>query len=363
MRRILRTLTLLLSVALLAAACGDDGDTTEAEGDGTTTEAPSADDGDEGDDGTDPSGTITVYSGRSEELVQPIIDRFSEETGITVEVRYGDTVEMAALILDEGSGSPADVYYGQDAGALGALSAEGRLATLSDDQLDLVPAAYRSESGDWVGTSGRARVVVYNTDALSEDDLPDSILGFTDPEWGGGRIGWAPTNGSFQAFVTALRELEGEDGAREWLEGIQANSPVVFDGNSPIVEAVAAGEVEVGFVNHYYLFRFLAENPDFAAANKYYGGGDPGGLVNVAGMGVLDSSDNADAANAFIDFMVSDDAQRYFADETYEIPLVEGISPAEGVPTFDDLTIPDLDLNRLEDLEGTLELLTDLGIV
>src|SRR3546814_296751 len=211
-------------------------------------------------------------------------------------------------------------------------------------------------------TSARARVVVYNTERLSEDDLPDSILDFTDPEWSG-RLGWAPTNGSFQAFVTALRVLEGEDGARAWLEGIQANNPAVFDGNTAIVEAVAAGEIDAGFVNHYYLYRFLAENPDYTAANKLYGGGDPGGLVNVAGAGILDTAENTDAANAFVDFLLSEDAQTYFVQETYEIPLSAGVEPVEGVPSIDELTLPELDLNQLDDLAGTLQLLTDLGIV
>src|SRR5699024_2462240 len=135
-----------------------------------------------------------------------VIEMFEEETGIQVEVRYGDTAEMAAQILEEGDNSPADVFYGQDAGALGALSSAGVLAPLDQEVLDLVPEAMRSTKGEWVGTSARARVVVYNTDAVTEDELPSSILDYTDPEWEG-RIGWAPTNGSFQAFVTAMRVM------------------------------------------------------------------------------------------------------------------------------------------------------------
>lgn len=357
MRRLFKMLALMAGFALLAAACGsDDGDTVEGTdgGEETTTTA------------TDPAdlegGSLVVYSGRNEELVGPLIEQFEEATGITVEIRYGDTAEMAAQILEEGDNSPADVYFGQDAGALGALAEEGRLTELSDAQLDLVADGLKDDEGRWVGTSGRARVVVYNNEELSEDDLPDSILDFTDPEWSG-RIGWAPTNGSFQAFVTALRVLEGEDGAEAWLEGIQANSPVVFDGNTPIVEAVAAGEVSVGFVNHYYLYRFLAENPDYTASNKLYGDGDPGALVNVAGAGIVDTATNTAEAEAFMDFLLSEEAQTYFAEETFEIPLVAGIDPVEGVPTLDEITIPELDLNQLDDLAGTLDLLTRLGIV
>jgi iron(III) transport system substrate-binding protein len=233
---------------------------------------------------------------------------------------------------------------------------------LADEQLDAVPDGLKDDEGRWVGTSARARVVVYNTDALTEDDLPDSILDFTDPEWRG-RLGWAPTNGSFQAFVTALRVLEGEDGARAWLEGVQANEPKVFDGNSAIVEAVGAGEIDAGFVNHYYVYELKSTNPDLAVANKLFGGGDPGGLVNVAGGGILDTARNVDEANELIDFLLSTEAQTYFAETTFEIPLVAGVPPVAGVPTLDSLTLPEIDLNQLDDLAGTLALLTEMGIV
>lgn len=349
MRRPPKMLALVLGLTVLAAACGGNSETTREPGSTTTA----------GDGG---GGSLVVYSGRSEELVGPLIKQFEQASGIDVEVRYGDTAEMAAQILEEGDNSPADVFFGQDAGALGALAAEGRLVGLSEAQLDLVADGLKDDEGRWVGTSARARVVVYNSDELTEEDLPDSILDFTDPAWSG-RLGWAPTNGSFQAFVTALRVLEGEDGARAWLEGIKANDPATFDGNSAIVEAVGAGEIDAGFVNHYYAYELKATNPDLAVANKIFGGGDPGGLVNVAGGGILDTADNTDAANAFIDFLLSVDAQTYFAEKTFEIPVVAGVEPVEGVPTLDSLTMPDLDLNQLDDLAGTLALLTELGII
>jgi iron(III) transport system substrate-binding protein len=347
MRHWSKALAVLLGATLLVAACGDD--------DGGSDATPGSTEG-------GGEGSLVIYSGRNEELVGPLLEQFEDESGISVEVRYGDTAEMAAQILEEGDNSPADVFFGQDAGALGALGAEGRLVELSEDQLGLVAAGVKDEEGRWVGTSARSRAVVYNREALTEADLPASILDFTDPSWEG-RLGWAPTNGSFQAFVTALRVLEGEDGARAWLEGIQANDPVVFDGNIGIVEAVAAGEIDAGFVNHYYLYQFLSEDPEYPAANKLYGGGDPGGLVNVAGAGIIDTADNSEEASAFIDFLLSEQAQTYFAEETYEIPLADGVQPVEGVPTIDELTLPDINLNQLDDLTGTLELLTELGIL
>lgn len=346
-----RSIALVAVLALFgAAACGSDDADDTGTGPGDTTAAEETD------------GELTVYSGRSEELVGPIIEQFEEESGLTVNVRYGDTAEMAAQILEEGDNSPADVFFAQDAGALGALSSADRLVELDQEYLDAVDPGLRSPADEWVGVSGRARVVVYNTEMLTEDELPDAIEGFTDEEWSG-RLGWAPTNGSFQAFVTALRVLEGEDGAREWLEGIAANDPQVYENNSSIVEAVAAGEVEAGFVNHYYLHRFLEEDPDFTAANKFYSDGDPGALVNVAGVGIVDTAENSDAAERFVAFLLSDDAQEYFAAETFEYPLVEGIEPAAELPTLDSLTLPDIDLGQLEDLEGTLSLLQETGVL
>jgi iron(III) transport system substrate-binding protein len=311
---------------------------------------------------TEPTGAITVYSGRSEELVGPLIDRFMQETGIEVAVRYGDTAEMANLILTEGQNSPADVFFAQDAGALGAVAREGLLTELPDELLERVDPRFRSPAGEWVGVSGRARVVAYNTDRLDESDLPASIFGFTDPAWAG-RIGWAPTNGSFQAFVTALRVLEGDDRTREWLEGIRANDPKVYEGNNPALDAVIAGEVDVAFVNHYYLMQRLAESPNVSAANFFYTGGDPGALVNVAGAGILTTADNPDAAGAFIEYLVADAAQEYFAAETKEYPLVEGIAADPELPPLSEIGTPEIDLSDLSDLEGTLELLQEVGIL
>jgi iron(III) transport system substrate-binding protein len=309
------------------------------------------------------SGDLTIYSGRGEELVGPLLDQFEQETGLNVEVRYGSTAEMAATILEEGPNSPADIYYGQDAGALGALAAAGRLAPLPEDVLSQVDPRFRSPDGLWVGTSGRARVVVYNTQKLSETDLPDDIFGFCAPEWRG-RVGWAPTNGSFQAFVTALRVVEGEERAREWLSCIQANEPVVFPGNAPIVQAVGAGEIDAGFVNHYYLFQFLAEEgEDFPVRNYHPRAGDVGAMVNVAGVGVVDTSDNIEAAEAFIRFLLRESSQQYFNTETNEYPLSANLQLNPILVPLSEIQTPNVDLTKLEDLDGTLQLLQELGIL
>lgn len=307
---------------------------------------------------------IVVYSGRSEALVDSLFDRFTEETGIRVLVRYGDTAELAATILEEGRRSPADVYFAQDAGALGALSSAGRLQPLPESIVNKVDSRFRSPRGDWVGTSGRARVVAYNTDHVSPDELPDSIWGFTEPQWRG-RIGWPPTNGSFQAFVTALRILEGEARAEEWLRGIQANQPRVYHNNTAVVDAIGRGEVDVGFVNHYYLFRFLAEHGDDFPVRHHYTAGDAGSMINIAGMAVLDSASNVDAAHQLIEFLLSDAGQQHFADENYEYPLVTdgAVETHPVLRPLDEIETPDIDLSNLEDLERTLELLLQIGVL
>jgi iron(III) transport system substrate-binding protein len=312
-----------------------------------------------GDDGE----TLTIYSGRTEELVQPLLEQFSDETGIDIRVRYGETAELAATILEEGDNAPADIFFAQDAGALGAIDADGRLMPLDRALLDRVPAGFRADDGDWVGISGRARVVVYNTDRLGEDELPDSIDAFTADEWRG-RIGWVPSNGSFQSFVTAYRLLKGEGAARAWLEGIKANDPEEFSSNPAAVEAVARGDVDVAFVNHYYLFRFLAEQGEgFAARNHFLGEGDPGALINVAGAGIIAGSDSVEAARRFLEFMLSEQAQRYFADETYEYPLAAGVEADEQLPPLSELQPPQIDLSALSDLQGTTDLMRETEVL
>jgi iron(III) transport system substrate-binding protein len=363
----LRLLALLASLALAAAACG--GETTpetEPVDDGTETTDTGTDDegGDEGGDAEqaadDAEGPVTVYSGRSEELVGEVFQRFQDETGIELDVRYGDTAELAATIINEGDRTPADVYFGQDAGALGALQEAGRFATLPDDVVGLVDPAFASTSGEWVGITGRVRVLAYNTDTLSEDDVPDTVFDLTDPEWEG-RVSWAPTNGSFQAFVTAMRVTEGEDVARDWLEGMIANDVQVFENNASQVEAVGRGEVDVALVNHYYLARFTSEDPDFPVANKFLPG-DIGGLVNVAGVGILEGTDQPAAAEELVRFLLSEDVQNFFGTETNEkeFPAVQGIE-AEGLPPVEELDPPAIDLSDLEDLQGTLTLLQETG--
>ena len=308
--------------------------------------------------------TLTVYSGRSQTLVHPLLVGFGEQTGIDIRVKYAGSASTAATLLEEGNNTPADVVFMQDPGSLGILADSGMLAQIPQETLDKVDPRFRSPAGLWIGTSGRARTIIYNTDAIDPvADLPPSILDFTAPEWRG-RVGWAPRNGSFQAFVTSLRLQLGDDAAREWLIGMRDNDAVDYPNNVTTVLAAAAGEVDVGFVNHYYLERFLEEHGEgFGARNHYIGNGDPGALVLVAGVGILSASENKDIAEEFVDFLLDAPAQTYFAQEIKEYPVSAGVEPEGDLPALESLDPPDVDLGNLSDLEGTLKLLRETEVL
>ena len=236
-------------------------------------------------------------------------------------------------------------------------------AELPAETLERIDPQFRDADGRWVGTSGRSRVIAYNTDELSEDEVPDSVFDLTDPRWKG-RIGIAPTNASFQAFVTAMRLSKGDEATRQWLVDLKKNDPKEYEKNVLIVEAVAAGEIDLGLVNHYYLYVVKEEQPDAPVANHFLEAGDPGALVSVAGAGVLASSDQMDDAEQFVDFLLSDAGQRFYVDEAEEAeyPLVDGIDAKEGLPPLAELTGPDVELTAFgAELESTIELLRETG--
>jgi iron(III) transport system substrate-binding protein len=306
----------------------------------------------------DTDGDFVVYVGRSETLIQPLIDQYVAETGVEVKVRYAGSAELAAQILEEGDNSPADVFMAQDAGALGAVSKAGYLRELDADLLKLIAPEYRAADGTWMGVSGRVRVFNYNPEKVLE--LPSSVLELASPKWKG-RVGIAPTNSSFQAFVTALRLIEGDDVALAWLEAMKENG-VIYEKNSAILEAVESGQVDAGLINHYYWYArgnevgFENLNSEIAAFESQ----DVGNLRNVAGVGILSEDSRA---KAFVQFLLSETAQQYFVTETSEYPLIEGLDPLPGLTPLDEIPAPEFDLNDLEALEETLQLIRAAGLI
>lgn len=306
--------------------------------------------------------TLTVYSGRDEELVGPLLERFEQESGIRVEARYGSTNEMAAQIQEEGEQTPAQVFLAQDAGALGLLSAAGRFAPLPAEVTGAVPAEYTSQDGSWVGLTGRARVVAYDSQTVPAAEAPGDIRTLTDPKWRG-QVAIAPTNAGFQAHITAMRVTEGEDATRAWLEGLRANDVQIHQSNGAILEAVNAGAAKIGLINHYYWTRAEGDPTAQRAQLKY---GDPGSisaLVNVSGAGILTGAAASAEAQELVRYLVSPAAQAYFGEETTEYPLVAGAPQPAGAPALAQLGGPELNLSDLASLEQTVALIQSVGLI
>lgn len=305
---------------------------------------------------------LTIYSGRGESFVAPVLAMFEAETGIDVEVRYAGTSELATLLKEEGANSPADVFWAQDGGALGAtaeLFAEVP-AALRETPL----AVYRDPNNRWIGTSARARVFVYSAERVAEDARPNSVTDLTGDAYRG-KVGWAPTNGSFQAFVTALRVAEGEEAAKAWIDGMVANDAKTYRNNTALVQAVADGEIDIALVNNYYLNRFKTRDADFPAEQSFFADGDIGNLLNVAGIGILETSDNKEEAARLGEFLLSPAVQQYFTSVGAEFPVTAGVIPNATLAELGDIdeAAPDVPVGELSDLEGTLELLRSANLL
>lgn len=341
-----KLVAVLVGAAAVLAACGTP----------TTTESPAPPQSDK---------KITVYSGRTETLVKPVLEQFTTATGIAVEVRYGDTAAMAAQLLEEGDRSPADLFLAQDAGALGEVTKKGMFAKLPTQVLEKVPAVYRAKGGEWVGVTGRSRVLAYNTDQVSAAQLPKSVFEVTGPAWTG-KLGVAPTNGSFQAFITAMRVQHGDAKAREFLNGLKANQVQIRPNNGQIVADVDSGKLAGGLVNHYYLYEKARTDGKSADAlkvrNHFFPDGDTGALVNVSGLGVLKRAADDPDVRTFVDYLLGPDGQKYFAEKTFEYPLVAGVSTAPGLPQLASIKTPSIDLNDLDTLKETVAMIKQAGL-
>ena len=303
---------------------------------------------------------LVVYSGRTADLITPLVDVYEERIGKKLDVRFAETPELAATLVEEGDASPADVFLSQDAGALGAVDRAGLLRRLPAGILGRVEPRFRARDGDWVGVSARARVIAYAPARVRRRELPRSVLDLTDPRWRD-KVGWAPTNASFQAFVTALRRLRGEAAAERWLRGMVANDTQRYENNIAVRDAIASGEIDVGLINHYYVAEAKAQDPDYPVEIDIPPGGDPGALVNVAGAAILKSSDKQEEARRFLAFLLSPTAQRYFAEKTKEYPVIDGVPGPRGLPALASIRQPDLDLSSLADLQGTERLIERSG--
>ena len=310
---------------------------------------------------TEDPGSLVVYAAREELLVGPVVERFREETGVRVEARYGGTAQVAATLLEEGDSSPADVFWTRDPGGLGALS--DKLQPLPAEILERVPERARSSEGKWVGISARVRTLVYNPERVAIEELPRSLRELTEPRWED-RVGWSPTSGPTQTMITFMRSDWGEEETRRWLKGLEENGAVKFDGHTSVVAAVNRGEVDVGLVNHYYAHRFRQEHgQDAPVENHHLPEKGPGNLAMIAGAGVLETATNEENAYEFLRYLLSAQVQAYFAHQTFEYPMVELIPISEALTPLSQINTPEADMDELADLEATLGLLRELGVV
>jgi iron(III) transport system substrate-binding protein len=345
---------LAATAALALAACGGSAQTPTADSTGAagSPTGAAASDGD-----------LVIYSGRNEKLVSGLLDDLSAATGVKVSVRYAGSSELAAQLLEEGDATQADLFFSQDAGALGALGAAGRLEALDPSVTAPVIDGYADATNLWVGTSARARVVAYHPEQAPEAAQMTGIDAVLDPKYKG-KVGFAPSNASFHAFVTALRVSKGDDGAKAWLERFRANEPKAYDSNVAVLDGVDKGEVSLGLINHYYWFEKAAEKGESAVTAKirFLGSDDPGALINVAGVGVLKGTDQKAAATKAVSYLLGPEAQKYFAERTFEYPVVDGTPTPAGLPALKDLRSSSVDLNKLDSLDRTLALLGEVGL-
>jgi iron(III) transport system substrate-binding protein len=335
-------ITLITAASLFMGACGADTSGTDGGPAEPETEG------------------ITLYSGRIPAAIGGAVDIYEAEADRDVQVRFADTADLAATLVEEGDNSPADVFFAQEPGAIGAVAGEGLLAQLPDDILDRVPAQFRDPEGFWVGITGRARCIAYG-EGVSRSELPDSPLALTAPEWKG-RVGWSPASDSLQQYVTALRLSYGDDVAREWVEGMVAGDAVDYPDNVAIRDAIANGEIDVGLINHYYVAQAIAaEGPDYPVS-VYFPPEGLGSLLLLTSAGVLESSERKEEAFDFIRSLLSPESQGYFTSSSKEYPLAKGVEPdpALSVPLAD-IPVPEGDLNDIAEVQATIELMQDAG--
>ena len=303
---------------------------------------------------------LTIYSGRSEEFIAPFFAEWEAESGIKLNIRYGDSAELAAQILEEGKNSPADLFLSQDAGSLGAVADAELFTTLPEGVATTIPATFVAANRKWVGVTGRARVFAYSP---SLKTLPKSVTDLTGPEYKG-LLGIAPSNASFQAFVTALINEKGEATAEAWLKGLAENDVKIYAKNSAIVEAIDKGDIKIGLVNHYYTWEVSeALGREINVKNGFFAQGDIGNLINVSGAGVLASSKKYSAAEDLINFLTSTKVQEDFVSKTHEYSLLDGASSPEGLPSLSEIGAPTIDLEALKNVKRTQDLLVKVGLL
>ncbi len=306
---------------------------------------------------------LVIYNAQHEQLTEEWTKAFTEETGIDVSIRNGGDSELANQIVVEGEASPADVFLTENSPAMSLVEEAGLFAPVDEATLDAVPASFRPGSGDWVGIAARDTVLVYNPDLISEEELPASIMELQDPKWKG-QWGGAPGGADFQAIVSAILEVEGEDAAQAWLEGMKDNAKI-YRNNIVTMKAVNAGEVPMGIIYHYYWYRDQADTAENTAntALHRFAPQDAGAFVSISGGGVLASSKRSEEAQEFLAWLVGEQGQTILGEGySYEYPVASGIPAREPLPALETLGAVEIDPSALNSPK-VIELMTQAGLL
>lgn len=312
---------------------------------------------------TDDMQTLVVYSGRGEALVGDLLQQFEQESGVKLDVRYNATAPLATQILHEGSNTPADIVFFQESGYLGLLAHAGLLRPIAPALLQQVDETYRDPGGKWLGTSGRLRVLAYNSEKLAGDDLPETLQDLSDPEWRQ-QFGWVPSNASMQAHVSALRELWGEQTLKTWLRAVKANLPRQYASNAQIVNAIASNEILIGWTNHYYLYRLKQQRLDLPVENyNFPPAGKAGNLFIISGAGITASSTKPALAEQLLAFLISEQGQNYFTEQGFEYPTRTDYAVNEKLPDLSTIDLADVPQSVLTNVTPTVVILEELNLL
>ncbi|HLR16715.1 MAG TPA: extracellular solute-binding protein [Alcanivoracaceae bacterium] len=313
---------------------------------------------------SDANQELVIYSGQHKSATLAMFDAFTEKTGIKINAREGASNELAHQIVEEGQRSPADIIYTEESTPLIMLSQRGLLAKINDEALANIPAEHQGEHGDWVGLLARSRVLAYNQNMITEDELPTSIMDLTKPEWAG-KFAFVKTSGAFQTQLSAMIKLEGREVAKAWLEGLKANGRE-YRHNKAALDAVERGDIAFAMINNYYWDKMAKEVGEDALQSRLYfmGTYDLGDLITVSGAAILKSSKNMEAAQAFMEYATGLEGQKILTVHSAQYPMNPNVD-SEGLKPFSELTPPNgtLDLGEYSDGKAAIELLQEVGLL
>jgi len=310
------------------------------------------------------SGDLVIYSGRSEPLIQPVIDAFKAKyPNVNVLLKAGSNSELANALIEEQANPQADVFITTELFTVQSLAQQGIFESYLPHGADQLPAEFLGADNMWTGLTRRARVIMYNKDLVSEAELPTAIFDLTDPTWKGQIAAAGSTNGSMQAQIAAMRQLLGEEETEAWLSGLIANEVTFFGGHTDVRKAVGAGEFKLGLVNHYYFHLQLAEGSNVGIIYPDQGEGQVGLFTNATAAALVKGAARAPVAQAFLDFLVSEEGQKLFAEQNYEYPLLPGVALKDGVQPLDSFRLADVDVVKAAlDFDATFDLMEKVGL-